>query len=226
MYLKKNIMGIGVCMGLVLFLSGCPRRHSVVVPAYPNVLSKSPYSASSFQADYAAYQKEQTGDNDPEKLRLLRDRMVYGLMSEIDDSYGQFERVLFAGKADAAVLGDVLTLGLTAGSTIATHTPTKTILSALGTAFTGVNLSIDKNFFAQQTFQTIALGMQTRRDKARTQIVQGLWDDAQDYSFENAKRDLVAYFYAGTLPGGLQEIQAQMGNAAKEQTDHPAPGIH
>jgi len=176
--------------------------------------------------DLKRYQDEMDGDNNAETLKTLRDTMIYGLMAEIDDSYGQFFRRLYAGKADVAVSGDTLILGLTAASTIATHTPTKTILSALGTAVTGVNLSVDKNFFAQQTFQTIAVAMQNRRDKAREKITQSLDDDVQDYPLEAAKRDLVAYFYAGTLPGGLQELQEEAASAARDQATDPKATIH
>jgi hypothetical protein len=134
---------------------------------------------------------------------------------------------LFSGKANVGVTGDTLVLGLTAASTIATHTPTKTLLSALGTAITGVNLSVDKNYFAQQTFQSIAVAMTTRRDKARTAIVQNMSaKDAEDYPLEAAKRDLTAYFYAGTLPGGLQELQEEAASAAKQQAVQPQAAIH
>jgi len=210
----------------IAFLAGGCHKYSLFQPTFPSVLNNARYSEKDYLTDMKSYQNEQDGDNDPERLKGLRDKIIYGLMSEIDDSYGQFFRRLYAGKANLAVSGDSLVLGLTAASTIATHTPTKTILSALGTAVTGVNLSVDKNFFAQQTFQTIAVAMQTRRDKAREKITQSLDDDVQDYPMESAKRDLVAYFYAGTLPGGLQELQEEAASAAIKQADEHKATIH
>lgn len=215
-----------VCLLGILLACGC-HKYSVVQPTVPTILEKKEYKLADYNRDFKAYEEEIAGANDPEKVRALRDKMVYGIMQEIDDAYGQFTKRLYAGKADVAVGGDSLVLGLTAASTISTHTPTKTILSALSTAFTGVNLSIDKNFFAQQTYQAIAVAMSTRRDKARTAIIQSLQDnDAEDYSLEAAKRDLVAYFYAGTLPGGLQELQEEAGNASKQQSVDPQATIH
>jgi len=213
-------------LGPVLFTCGC-HRYSVVQPTVPSILEKKIYGKQDFLKDVQAYNDEIAGDNNPETVRDLRDKIVYGVMQEIDDAYGQFTRRLYAGKADVAVGGDSIVLGLTAASSIATHTPTKTILSALGTAVTGVNLSIDKNFFAQQTYQAIAVAMSTRRDKARTAIVQSLQDnDAEDYPLEAAIRDLVAYFYSGTLPGGLQELQEEAGSASKQQASNPQSAIH
>jgi hypothetical protein len=224
---KRLTNGI-LCLALMSISAGCIRKYSLLVePTMPPILDKRTYSQADYKTDLAAYDAEIDGDDTPEVVRGLRDKIVYGIMQEIDDSYGQFTRQLFAGKADVGVTGDTLVLGLTAASTIATHTPTKTLLSALGTAITGVNLSVDKNYFAQQTFQSIAVAMTTRRDKARTAITQNLSaKDAEDYPLEAAKRDLVAYFYSGTLPGGLQELQEEAASAAKQQGEDPKPAIH
>lgn len=226
-YPRRLIIGI-FCSATITLFCGCVRKRSLLVePTVPPILDKKIYSKADYVTDLKAYDAEIAGDNNPEVVRNLRDKIVFGIMQEIDDSYGQFTRQLFAGKAGVGVAGDSLVLGLTAASTIATHTPTKTLLSALGTAVTGVDLSIDKNYFSQQTFQAIAVAMSTRRDKARTAITQSLTDnDAEDYPLEAAKRDLVAYFYAGTLPGGLQELQEEAASAAKQQATQPQAAIH
>lgn len=228
MNLPRRLITLVLCGGVISVGGGCVRKYSLLVePTVPPILDKKTYSKADYEADLAAYNAEIEGDNAPEVVRGLRDKIVYGIMQEIDDSYGQFTRQLFSGKAGVGVTGDTLVLGLTAASTVATHTPTKTLLSALGTAVTGVNLSVDKNYFAQQTFQSIGVAMTTRRDKARTAIVQRLADDdAEDYPLDAAKRDLIAYFYAGTLPGGLQELQEESAGAAKQQATQPQAAIH
>ena len=190
-------------------------------------MTKSVYSAADFKTDQALYDANFNGADNAATAKRLRDKIAYGLMGEIDDAYGQFTKNLYSGKGAFGVAGDSALLGLTAAATIATHTPTKTILAALGTAVTGVNLSVDKNFFAQQTYQTIAVAMQTRRDKARDVIITSLAKADADYPLGATKRDLVAYFYAGTLPGGLQELQEEAGNASKVQQDGSnIKGIH
>ena len=75
---------------------------------------------------------------------------------------------------------------------------TKTLFASLGTAITGVNLSVDKNLFAQQTSQVIALAMETRRTAIYTEIADGLAKKSViDYPLSALKRDLVLYLYAG-----------------------------
>ncbi|MGD1101310.1 MAG: hypothetical protein ABSA59_04520 [Terriglobia bacterium] len=90
---------------------------------------------------------------------------------------------------------------------------------------TGLNLSVDKNFFAQQTYQVIALAMETRRTALYTQISNGLsTKSVVDYPLTAVKRDSVLYLYAGSLPGGLQEIQEEAGAASvsTEKATKPA----
>lgn len=225
---------LSVWLTTIPIVGGC-HKSSISVPRLPSAIQKGGgYTDDQYRADLKAYLDNLNGANDPETARSLRNKIVYGLMAQIDKEFGELTWRFYYGKADIALAGDSAVLGLTAASTIATHTPTKTILSALGTAVTGVNLSVDKNFFAQQTYQTLAVAMQNRRDKARTAIERHVrcgdpedyCDDAEDYPLEAAKRDLVAYFYAGSLMGGLQELQEEASAAAKEQAAHPAATIH
>jgi hypothetical protein len=145
-------------------------------------------------------------------------------MGAIDQVYGEYSGRLFAGQGTVLLVGDVATLGLTAGAAIATKTAAKTIFGALGTAVTGVNLSINKNFFAQQAFQALAVAMEAGRGRIRQQISAGLAKNVTDYPVSAVQRDLVAYLYAGSLPGGLQEIQMEAGSTAKQTQGTQAGG--
>jgi hypothetical protein len=216
-----------VLVTLLLFSAACSKHFSLAAPSAPKVM-KTGYSVNDYKADVSIYEKSLSGE-DPTgtgKAKQIRNKIVYSLMAEIDRTYGDYTVGLYTGKGFVGVGGDSMVLGLTAASTIATHTPTKTILSALGTALTGVNLSFDKNFFAQQTYQAIAIAMQTRRDKARLSMVASLDKSAIEYPLEAARRDLNAYFNAGTLPGGLQELQEEAGAAAKTQSEAKTQSIH
>jgi hypothetical protein len=223
---SRNASLVLLCIVMIIVLSGCHKQFSVVAPSVPSTLKDGAYSSKDYKTDLDNYNANLNGEDDQDVAKRMRNKIVYGLMGEIDDAYGQFTKNLYTGKGAFGVGADSTALGLSAAATIATHAPTKTILSALGTAFTGIDLSIDKNFFAQQTYQTIAVAMQTRRDKARKFITDNLCKDDEDYPLQSAKRDLVAYFYAGTLPGGLQELQEEAGNAATTNASKPAATIH
>lgn len=202
-------------VAIAWLFTGCHKQLLIAAPQAPALIGRSKYTIDEYKADVKTY--EANVATNAALAKATRDKIVYGFMGEIDDAYGQYTKSLFTGKGLFGVIGDTETLGLTAASTIATHAPTKTLLSALATGITGVNLSFDKNFFAQQSYQAIATGMQTRRDKARDAIAHHLEDEVADYPLAAARRDLVSYFYAGTLPGGLQELQEEAGAAAKQQ---------
>jgi hypothetical protein len=81
---------------------------------------------------------------------------------------------------------------------------------------------VDRNVFGQQTYQVIALAMETRRTALYVEISDGLAKKTVwEYPLTAVKRDLVLYLYAGSLPGGLQEIQKEAG-AASAATDAQA----
>jgi hypothetical protein len=81
---------------------------------------------------------------------------------------------------------------------IARQTATKTLFGALGTAVTGINLSLDKNLFAQQTYQVIAVAMETRRTELFTVISNGLGQkQVTEYPLPAVKRDMVMYLLRG-----------------------------
>jgi hypothetical protein len=205
--------GLGAICAL-LSLCGCQHHFSIAAPA-PTPINPSDYALDDYKKDLDAYKTAATpgaGAN-PELAKVTRNNIAYGLMSQIDVVYGAYYNRLFSSKNAVAIGGDALTLGLSTAATIATHAATKTILSALGTGFSGLALSVDKNYFAQQTFPVIGVAMQTRRDKVRATIVANLALDTATYPLSAAKRDLVAYFNAGTLASGLQELQEEAGAA-------------
>jgi hypothetical protein len=147
----------------------------------------------------------------------LRNKMVYGILSEIDFVFFDYETNLFVNEGRFRVGADFLELGLAAGSTITNGARTKTVLGAVLTGVTGLNLSVDKNFFRQQTAQAIMSSMEANRDRIKTIILQQLGQDTTTYPFAAARSDLIKYFFAGTLAGGLQQINQQAATEAETQ---------
>jgi hypothetical protein len=198
----------------LLSLCGCQHRFSITAPAPPPI-DPSEYTSTDYQADVTAYKTATTpgAGLNPDLAKQARNNIAYGLMGQIDVVYGAYYNQLFSTKNTVAIGSDALTLGLSSAATIATHAATKTILSALGTGFSGLALSVDKNYFAQQTFPVIGVAMQTRRDKIRATIISNLALDTTTYPLLATRRDLVAYLNAGTLASGLQELQEEAGAA-------------
>ncbi|HEY2859544.1 MAG TPA: hypothetical protein VGJ21_14080 [Terracidiphilus sp.] len=144
----------------------------------------------------------------PEKAVLLRNYVIDDLRTNIDKVYNEYKQVLYTGKGVEGLSADIANLGLTAASTITLVARTKTILTTLATAVAGVGLSVDKNVFGQNTYSALAAAMQAGRDQARNSIQKNELLGVDAYTLDMARADLVSYFYAGTLPGGIEEIQA------------------
>jgi hypothetical protein len=209
---------------VLLNTAGCRKYgKSLALPARPQLPYI--YSQKDYDNDIAAYSANAPVITDDAKQRTAqaaRNDIAWGLMGLMDDLYNVYSAHLYSGKGALAVTGDVANLGLTTAVSIAGGTAAKTLFGALGTAVTGINLSVDKNVFAQQTYQVIALAMETRRTAIYTEISDGLAKKSVlEYPLTAVKRDLVLYLYAGSLPGGLQEIQKEAG-AASAATDSRA----
>jgi hypothetical protein len=215
------LMPLGVAM--LLLSGGCAaRKHSsIIVPSNPRIPKAADfYTIDKYKNDVTAYNTAAEAVSpttaDLERAKYFRNKIANNFMGDIDYVYGVYTDALFAGKGFESFIGDAASLGLTTASAISVVARTKTILSALATGVSGVALSADKNFFAQQTFQSLAMAMQARRDQARATIIDNLQLSVTDYPLAAVRRDLVSYFYAGTLTGALQEIQQE---AAKTSTN-------
>jgi hypothetical protein len=215
----------------LLTMCGCGKQHfTIAAPKAPVIDPSTYYSQKDFTEDVGRYTTAVSpgATNDPGHAKQARNDIAYGLMGQIEVVYGAYYNHLFVFQSSVAIGSDALTLGLSAASSIATHAATKTLFSALGTGISGIGLSTQKNLFSQQAFPIIGLAMETRRDGLRTQIILNLANDVTTYPLNAVKRDLIAYLNAGTLPGGLQEIQAEAGaasaaQAAKTNASQPAP---
>ena len=211
-------------VAVVLNTAGCRKYgKSLALPAKPQLPYI--YSQKDYDHDIAVYSANAPAIADDAKQRAAqaaRNDIAWGLMGLMDDLYNEYSANLYAGKGAIAIGGDAANLGLTTAVAIASRTAAKTLFGALGTAVTGINLSVDKHVFAQQTYQVIALAMETRRTALYTDISDGLAKKTVlEYPLTAVKRDLVLYLYAGSLPGGLQEIQKEAG-AASAATDSQA----
>ena len=211
-------------LALTGVLSGCanrlerPRLPDVFVDPPPSRSTNGTYSLSAFNTDFAAYTAATLNATPTEPAATTaRNKMVYGVMAEIDYVYGNYEIALFMNEGSFRVATDVLQLGLGMASTITNGARSKTVLSAVLTGVTGTSLSIDKNFFRQQTVQALISSMQAGRDRLKAIIIQRLNDPVTSYPFQAARSDLAAYFFAGTLPRALQQLNQTAAAKADDQ---------
>jgi len=194
---------------MLVGMTGCIGR--IRGPAVPKTISAPVYDDKHFVDDVKKYHDS----TDQASKKALRDQIVYGLMADIEYLYRDYAGNLFVNNAWFNVGGDFLELGLGTASTLGNGARTKTILSALGSAVAGQRISVDKNFFRQRTIEAIVNAMEARRSAVEKRIIDSLQKTVELYPFEAALKDLREYFFAGTLEGGLTEMQQQTAAAAK-----------
>jgi hypothetical protein len=205
-------------MAALLLATSCvgrferPHIPDVIVTPPPNGKTGGNYTLEEYNKDLSSYASAEGA-----AAVKLRNKIVYGLMAEIDYAFYDYETKLFLNQGTFRIGSDFLQLGLAAGSTVTKGERGKTILSALLSGVAGVSLSVDKNLFRQQTVQAIASSMEANRDRIKTIILQQLKQDTSTYPFEAARSDLIRYFFAGTLPSGLQQLHQDAAANAQAQ---------
>lgn len=232
MHIGSPPLLLPIAGSLAILLTSCVGR--LERPSIPGVIAvpapdgkTGNYTLQNYADDLADYDKK-TG----EAAVGVRNKIVYSLMAEIDYVFYDYETKLFLNEGLSHVGADFLQLGMAAGGALTNGTRGKTILSALLSGVTGVDLSVDKNFFSQQTVQAITSSMEANRDRIKTIILQQLDQTTTSYPYPAARVDLIHYFFAGTLPGGLQQLNQDAGTNAKSekaalnqvQVGHITPG--
>jgi hypothetical protein len=153
-----------------------------------------------------------TADN---AQRKVRNQILTDLKTTIDYNYHQFEDNLRNDRSVQELGADLATLGLTAASTVMGGAETKTILSAIATGVVGVNSSIDKDFFANNTVQALQLQMRAARAQAEINLRTGMTNSIVNYPLQSGIGDIVSYYYAGSLNDALIGIVQSSGSSAQ-----------
>lgn len=176
------------------------------------------YTYESLEADVRAYNNcfDAAGQLTNATLaRQLRDRMIFGIRSEIDAWYLQLEEDMFEQRASFNTWADFLELGMAGAIGIVHGKADKTVLAAILSTGKGTRLSYDKNWFREKTTEVLITAMRAERTKALTAINGKMQNSTvTQYSFAEARADLIGYFQAGTLQGALIALSTDTGQKA------------
>lgn len=217
--IKKIFCVVAFCS--FMFFIGCASGKDLMAPDPIPALSNATYSIDDFNKDYDEYKEYLTEPLQIELATMQRDIMINRIRVVIEGNYRVYETELFGKRALFDTTGDIFELGLSTASTISTVNNVKTILSAILTGVKGSRLSIDKNFFREKTTEIIVSKMRASRDYTKNEIIKKMSHfDAKGYNFEEAWVDLLEFYYAGTLQGGIQalanEAASDAAKASKE----------
>ena len=203
-------------LAATVLAAGCSPRFAKprAASGLKQAVSQLRYTPEAFRADYDAYRSA----TDPALAKTVRDRMIYRILAETELYYRAYETRLFADRGRLAFGGELAELSLSAGAAAANGVRGKTILTTLLTALTGARLSYDQNFFRKQATEAILAQIDADRERLRSRIEQRMDEPVATYPFEAAWSDLVEFFYAGTMEGGLQSLHRR---ALEQPSERP-----
>jgi hypothetical protein len=151
--------------------------------------------------------------NTAEDRARIRNQIVLTRIRGYDIEFAEFERKLY-GDANAVSLGSDL-IGLILGGFTAT-TGSAAAKSALGAASIGIlgaNTAINRDLFYQKTVPALLAQMEADRLIAKAPIVAGLKQLDANYPLIQAYIDLDVYKNAGSIPGAINAINRDAGDA-------------
>jgi len=163
----------------------------------------------------AAYD-EKIGD--PNGQRIVRNQIIEEVMTVIDENYYVYEHQLRVKSSTFNLAADLGILGVTTAGTVVSSGTTKTVLHAIGAGLAGGRAAANKELLLDLTVQAIQIEMQKNRLMIEQRIKAKLAESTTAYSLEAARRDLTAYFHAGTVNRSLQTLSETLG-LAKLQTE-------
>ncbi len=156
-----------------------------------------------------------------EAKKRARNDILDELMWLADDYYGQMTMELRNNNAWRQTLFDAAKLGLGAAGSVVGDAELKAILAATGTAVQGLNSSIDKNFYAQQSVEAIVAAMDSQRAEDKKLLVAGIAqfaDQTPPYPLSQGLLDVQKYALDTTLSHALIALSQKAAAAAVKST--------
>ncbi|MDX2149136.1 MAG: hypothetical protein SFV54_00245 [Bryobacteraceae bacterium] len=188
------------CAALMLGATACSGRRPVRIAA-PNAVD-----AVTDWRKAVSDEIKQSFTGAPTAPEDIRNKALSFSEALVVARYGNIRESLSRGRAVSAVAFDALNIGLTAAVPIVNGSRGKTILGALATGFQGVNNSIDKNVFQQQTTGALLTAMDSCVARQRAVLAQRRLLPFARYDEYNAYSDLVVLYGCTTLAGMVQEL--------------------
>jgi hypothetical protein len=212
---KNTFVFLGIISLFTIWTAGCSTNRSIYggpnKPALLKVKNLTTFNYTDKKADNY-YLKLYNAAADEPGRKEIRNAILNDLLLMIDHNYDDFEDNLRNDKSTQEWIADLATLGLTAASTVVGGAETKTILSAIATGVVGVNTSLDKEFFQNNTVQALQLQMRAQRATVEAKLDAGMSASTTDYPLQNGVRDVMAYYHAGSVTEALIQLVQNAGD--------------
>ena len=146
-----------------------------------------------------------------------RNRLIYLAIDQMDLNFYDFQNSTRKKRAFFQTVLDILEIGASTAISIVNGTRAKTLIAeGLGAVQAG-RTSINKNFALKDT-QILFNKMVEKRALVLATILTKSVQPVEQYPFEAALIDLIAYYRAGTFDGALENLNIDTGSAAAAAT--------
>jgi hypothetical protein len=147
---------------------------------------------------------------------LARNKIIDVTIILIDQHFSVFLTDLSAGRKDFSTVTDLGSIATDAAATLLSPVATKSILAAISGGLTATRVTVDKNYFYDQTLQVIIKQMEAQRRSALLPLISHTDASATAYPLSAALGDLERYYFAGTIDGALD---AAVKNASVQEAE-------
>ncbi len=216
----RAVMFVSWC-SCVTVLGGCFSGQRFLSPNNP-IQSSGILDEFESQATSGGFRELMTvyyESSDEVEKRASRDRIINGLTLLIDNEYEYFATRMLSVRAFTNTGLDTTAAGLSIAATLVPHTATSSLLSGLSAGVLGVRLSVDKEFFYEQSSPILVAQMNQDRETAYRSLSTGLSQDTTKYPLARAARDLGSYYQAGTLVNAFAQLSQRVSGSST------APGL-
>lgn len=209
-----NYLHLLYCILLIslfaIFSSGCTSNVIKGSPPLPN------YQATTVETLVTKYSQPTGISFDPKVLTAeQRNQIVEDLIYLINVNYTKFEGELSLSRASFDTSADLAIIGLGAAGSLISVTSTQALLAAISGGISGARVSINKNFFYEQSTTGLVSTMRASRKKKLELIRNAKALPLADYPMSQALGDTTDYYNAGTIVGALQTIIKEAGEKEK-----------
>jgi hypothetical protein len=206
---------------LCLVLLGTTGCRTVYGPKKPALLNKGVTPVFNYTTpgatNYYLDQYARAMDKYDEPVRsAMRDRILFDLINQVDVTYNDSEEGLRNEKLAKDMLADFAVIGINAAGTITGTAGTKAILHAVSGGLVAANAATEKIAFKEKAIEALQLQMQAMRKEQYAVLLENMKKDTGKYPLEAGIRDVIEYYYRGTLPRAFQALFEQAGSKGEE----------
>jgi hypothetical protein len=202
------VLTASLCLGA----AGC-----VAIQGYPET-SYNPKEELNGLAQYYGPDVTRDYDNEPaaDKRKALRDKILNGRIRATDIHFIEFQKAFYSEALIGSIGTDIGVLALNATAAVTGSASTKAALSAASGAIVGSKASIDKNVYFEKTISVLISRMVAERKKILARVREQMSLPDESYSLHQGLVEVEDYYFAGTIPGGIQQISNDAGKVSNE----------